>query len=244
MSLSASQLLKLSSIERDNYERTKLDEVEIDGNIITGYFSYSYFDAKSYFTSPIRSSGGVVSNLNSYATFLTPRLRIGFKSMDIDTYRIIMNLIQSKNEFTVTCYDPVSDKRVTNKMYFQPEEFPELYQYNLKVLRIIGYEIELTGTNSDLSLVSIVYHTNPPSSTGISDSTIGITDIAKGTSYIVGDGAVIDTVSIQDMTFSDTYVFAKWAVSADGSGMKYVNNEEYTINNDLVLYAVWEELSE
>jgi hypothetical protein len=26
--------------------------------------------------------------------------------------------------------------------------------------------------------------------------------------------------------------------------MKYVNNEEYTINNDLVLYAVWEELSE
>ena len=239
MSLTLEQLSRLPKALQDYYATRKIDEIEIDGNIITGYFSYTYFDAKTYFKSPVRSAGGVIDNLNSYATFLTPRLKINFKAMDIETYRVIMKLIQQKNEFTITCYDPVWDKRVTHKMYFQPEDYPELYTYNLEVLRVINYTIELTGTNSELTNVSIIYHTNPPSGYG-TDQTVGESDIAKGTTFIMGSGATINSVKIQDMTFNNTHRFSKWCETEDGTGFKYVNGEEYTMNKDLVVYAIWE----
>ena len=107
----------------------------IDGYEIGGYLTYTALDAKSYYKEPVRSTTGVIENLNSYATFLTPQVTIEFKYMDIRTYRIIMKIIQQRNEHIVKYYDIVSDKMVTKKMYFKPEELPQFFRRNLKFLR-------------------------------------------------------------------------------------------------------------
>ena len=96
----------------------------INGTVIPKLSDYSYFDAKSFFTEPTRTALGVINNLNSYATFLTPRLKFKFRFMPIETYRVLMKLIKEFNEFNVTVYDIVEDKYVSHKMYFHPKDFP------------------------------------------------------------------------------------------------------------------------
>lgn len=141
------QRARLPQAFKDNYRATVLDQVEIDGNIIRGYFEYSFLNEKSYFEQPTRSLDGSIENINTYATFLTPRLVIKYNMMNIDDYRTLMTFLKSKNTFNVTCYDIVADKRVTHEMYFANPQMPVIYQQYLAALGVQDYTIELIGTN-------------------------------------------------------------------------------------------------
>jgi hypothetical protein len=227
-----SEILSLDSATRQAlYKSQNIEQIEIDGNVLSGYFDYSYFDAKSYTKSPSRSMGGVIGELNSYVTFLTPRLRIKFSMMSIDTYRTLMKLIQSKNEFTVTCYDIVWHKSVTHKMYFEPEDFPALFVRDLETLAVLDYEIVLTGTNSEVETVTITYHLNPP--TG-SDETTETEPFAKNVSFLVGSETTYQTATYEG------YRFSNWSLSADNSDdFTFLDGGEYIFNQSVDLYAVW-----
>lgn len=231
MALTVNQMLMLRE-QDDNQNERKVSEIFVDGNLIKGYFTYTFFTEKTYAKEPERSQGGQIDNLNSYATFLTPTLKIEFNAMSMDMYRKIMKLINSKNEFQVTAYDPVEDAFVTHNMYFSPAEYPELYIYNLEVLAVLNYTIELIGTNTDLNTVSIVYHSNPPTGLG-SDSQLGSTEATFGQEVLIGDGIDIPNYS--------GYSFVGWNTMSDGTGTTYQNDSAITIssNLDLVLYAIW-----
>ena len=235
MALTPDQIAKLFEYNENN-RRVELRSFTIDGNEIEAYADYSYFEAKSYVTSPERTADGSMPSLNSLATFLTPRLRIKFDLMPIETYRTIMKLIQQKNEFSVTCYDVVWDKMVTKKMYFQPEDFPELFIYDLQILGAIGYEIELTGTNNDEKEIDVVYHLNPPAELGLSDQTEGSNAFPEGSTIVVGADSSFDEITLGNGKYS----FSHWNTAKDNSGFTYVNNEDYTIYNSLVLYSIWQ----
>ena len=101
--------------------------VKIDGNEFTDYGAFSFLWEKSYVKSPERSGDGSIGNLNSYATFVTPHLKIDFSMMSIDSYRILMKLLYEKNEHIVQCYDIVNNEFTTNNMYFATEEMPKLW---------------------------------------------------------------------------------------------------------------------
>lgn len=229
MSIKINQYL----LDRERNRGRDISVIEIDGNVISGYFEYSFVRPKEYVKEPSRSNAGIINDLNAYSTFITPKLRIKFNAMSIDTYRVLMNLIEMKNEFTVGCYDFVRDKWTVNKMYFYPNDYPEIYQYNLEVLAIMNYTIELIGTNASLETVSIVYHSNPPDGIGGTDVTYADSDIARGMETIIKN----DTISGAPPT---NYRFVKWNDKADGSGFSFIDGDGYTINNDLVLYAQWE----
>lgn len=239
MALTVNQMLMLRE-QDDNPNERKVSEIFIDGNLIKGYFTYTFFTEKTYAKEPERSQGGQIDNLNSYATFLTPTLKIGFKAMSMDMYRKIMNLINSKNEFQVSAYDPVADKFVTHNMYFSPAEYPELYIYNLEVLAVLDYTIELIGTNTDLETVSVVYHSNPPEGTG-SDVSQGSSSVPYGTEYIIGSD---QTISSDSETIPSGYKFKYWNTQSDGKGFTYINDRAYFLTSSLVLYAIWEQSDE
>ena len=154
----AEQESRLPLYLREFYAKRQLDRVTIDGNEIQGYFEYSFSDEKSYIKEPVRSASGTIDNLNSYATFLTPRLVIKYNYMHINDYRKLMQLLNSKNEFVVECYDIVLDKRVKHKMYHATPQMPTIHQRNLEVLGIRDYTIELIGTNTDFSTIDILYY--------------------------------------------------------------------------------------
>jgi len=248
MALSVTQLALLTQEEKLEYETTRMDYITIDGNDFTGYLKYSFFYSITYVKEPQRSVGGQIENLNSYARFLTPRLKISFAYMEIDTYRRLMDLIYAKAEHEVWCYDPKTNARVHHNFYFQPFDFPELFQKSLRVLGIISYEIELTGTNTDFDTITIKYNLNVPTGVTWANATeVEITTTINATIGI-GNGAVItiggESETMQAQTFGGAYIFQKWNTQSDGGGLNYINGNEYLMPENKTLYAVWAEADE
>ena len=154
-------------------------KVIIDGVEIPSYSDYSYVDVKSYFKEPTRSAKGVINKLNSYSTFLTPKLKFSFNSMPIAAYRTLMRLIKERNEFTVQVYDPVEDEVVVRKMYFSPKDYPQIYTKGYDALRINNEEFELIGTNADLNTYSLTYDSNVTSTASVIRYTTTMTAMAS-----------------------------------------------------------------
>jgi hypothetical protein len=237
---------RVSGVEGDTPKH--IDKVTIDNCTFTDYSAFTFLMEKSYVKSPVRSSDGSIENLDSYATFLTPHLKIDFSLMSINSYRTLMKLLRSRNEFTVTCYDIVNDIDVTHKMYFATEQMPKLWSIAkaingdewVELLGVQEYTVELIGTNTAFDTVTIIYHFNPPSSSGLNDYTIGSDNVPKGSEIILGDIAS----SIKDNAPSG-YKFKEWVEkNSDSSETIYTDGIPITLNDkSLVLYAKWESTS-
>lgn len=244
------------------YRAVDIEKVIIDGDTFTNYGDFQFVWEKSYVKPPSRSNAGVIDNLNSYATFVTPHLILNFSIMSIDDYRAIMRKDLERNEFIVECYDPIYNKRISVKMYFATPQMAKLYTIAktrlnqgewedfIEIVGVHGYTVELIGTNADLDLVSVVYHLNPPADTGYADQTIADDDIYSGQDVIIGGVAT----SFTSETFGGKYKFTKWNIdgtnpTASKDQGNYINGQAYTINvgdeieegkSALVLYALWE----
>lgn len=239
MALTLSQRMGILS-ESPNV--SELSSIWIDGNEITGYFTYTFVKAKTLNKSPVRSKGGQIKNINHYSFFITPRVQIMFNYLSLEAYQTIMRLIQSKNEFTVRLYDIEAGKMVTHKMYFSTEDYPELVLGYNKLRGIKNYTIELQGTNNDLSTFSVIYHLNPPSDVGISDVVVGTRNLVYGADIIIGENAHTSTYGdFSTQTFNNRYKFQTWSTNDGGTGFNYINRETYKLNEteDLHLYAIW-----
>lgn len=226
-----------------------IDKVTINGNVFTDYSAFSFLWEKSYIKSPVRSGDGTIGNLNSYATFLTPHLKIDFGLMSIDSYRKIMQLIYSSNEFLVTCYDVVNNKDTTNKMYFSTEEMPKLWtivdalngdENAIMLLGVQDYTVEMIGTNANVDSITINYYLNSP--TGLGQTTpIFSEDVPIGSEIVLGGGTGIDEYTFDGYSFN-----GKWHLgSIDGT--LYNHNDGFAIekpyidgsSNSINFYADW-----
>lgn len=213
----------------DGVER-HIDKVVIDGNVFTDFSAFSFLWEKSYIKSPVRSGNGVIGNLNSYAWFLTPHLKIDFSLMSIDSYRVLMQLLYSKNEFTVTCYDVVNNCDTTNKMYFSTEEMPKLFtivealngnESAIELLAVQDYTVEMVGTNESLDVLEVLYYDNNGNL------------IAEATQSFEKDTEVIidyNFVPTGNYRFDGIWRTKQGGVVRNGDALRLVNN--------LVLYAV------
>ena len=230
---------------RVSYQAVDIHKVVIDGEEFTDYATFSFIWEKSYVESPTRTGNGSIPNLNSHASFIVPHLKIDFSMMSIDTYRRIMKLLYSKNEFVVTCYDVVNNTKTTNKMYFSTEEMPKLWalarQLNgeewVEVLGVQDYTVEMVGTLADMDEVNVIYYLNRPTSSNINtkdDTEIITTQYFQNyEEFIVGSGVIAE---ISGYTFTK-----KWM---DENGNIYLHEEARTLNvadetKTLKLYAQW-----
>ena len=253
------EIMQMSPAERraayqasgiDGNEPKHIDRVKIDGNVFTDYSAFSFIMEKSYIKSPVRSNTGAIENLDSYASFLTPRLQMNFGLMSIDSYRRIMKLIQSKNEFSVTCYDVVNDIDVTHNMYFATEQMPKLFTIAralnggdpfVELLGVQDYTVELIGTNTNFKSLNITYNLNVPSGATWSGTTTVTRELPQnltqdvGAVFTVGD----NNYDAAEITFGDKYSFLCWNENADGTGLKYIDRNEYRFAMDKTLYAQW-----
>ena len=245
------EILSLDSEQAYNeYRAIDIDKVVIDENVFTNYGAYSFIWEKTFVKQPQRSASGSIGNLNSYATFLTPHLILDFSVMSIDDYRAIMRMHYEKNEFIVKCYDPIYNETITVKMYFGTEEMAKLHTISrvrlaengvwedwVELAAVNEYKVELIGTNNAIDTISVIYHKNPPITTGEADSTIGEEDIYIGEEIVIGASAS----AITSETFNGLYKFKHWNTTSELSDKNvYVDGQAYTINNDLVLYAQWD----
>ena len=227
--------LDIDSINRAKYNANsddkKISEVIIDGVSIKGYNAFSFVRKLSYIDSPVRSLDGTIGNLDSYPVFSTPQLQIDFSLLFIDSYRDIMNLIYTRREHLVECYDIVRDTRVVERMYFEPEELPKLFTITRKVqghsdnvIELLGvqdYTVIMVGTNNPTSNIKVTYYDRK-------NNIIGNIYSVENTDIVIGDG-----VSVEDI---DGYIFNnQWErIVFDGADTiikepTYINNEAYNI---------------
>ena len=222
--------IKVSRGENPTGREKDLHYIEIDGNKIGGYGTYSFYIQKTYVKEPVRSSSGAIDNLDSYVTFLTPTVKLKFNAMSMATYCQVIQLMHSRNEHLVKCYDVVYDTVRTFNAYFSPDDYPELFVLDFELLGVLNYEIELIGTNTDISKCSVTYHTNDPNN--VVTSTAATPDLPMGSELIIGK----DAASIKTL---EGYVFDRWNTKPDGTGDWFIDGSAYKINTDLVLYAQW-----
>lgn len=177
----------------------RISEVTIDGVKITGYSAFSFVRKLTYVKSPTRSADGTIGNLDSYPVFTTSQLQIDFSLLDIDMYRSIMNLIYARREHIVECYDIVRDTRVTEKMYFEPEELPKLMTitrqlqgYSDSIIELLGvqdYVVTMVGTNVPNEIININYYDR--NNNIIPNASV---QMVENTEIIIGEGVVVEDV--------------------------------------------------
>ena len=225
------QAYSVSGLSTFDNKPIGIETVIIDGNPFTDYGAFSFLWEKSYVKSPERSGDGTIGNLNSYATFLTPHLKIDFSMMSIDSYRVLMrDLLYKKNEFLVTCYDIVNDTMTTNKMYFSTEEMPKLWTIAralngeewVELLGVQDYTVEMIGTNASLETVEILYYDNDGNLIDTATQTVD-----KGTQAIINYAFVAPTGKKFD---------GWWNTKIDKTGARYKNGEAVDLIDNLVLY--------
>jgi hypothetical protein len=123
----------------------------------TGYKAFSAFWEKTYAKQPERSSGGVISNLDSIPSFITFHIKIDFSLFSFPDYQRLYKLMLSANEFTVQAFDPLAGVPIEQNMYFAPDSLPKFVtmarKYNgekfVEILGVQDYTIELIGTNTE-----------------------------------------------------------------------------------------------
>jgi hypothetical protein len=115
---------------------------------IRGFYDYSYIEEKGYGESPTRTATGDIIDLDALTAFLTPRLTIKYRYMNIEDYRALRKIMKKRNVFRIGCYDPVSDDLVFNSMYEAPPPMPISHIRKLQYMGVIDYAIEFIGVNS------------------------------------------------------------------------------------------------
>ena len=255
--LSPSQMRETYGVSGTYYDENNvavarnIDKVTINGNVFTDYSAFSFLWEKSYVSSPTRSGNGSIGNLNSFATFLTPHLKIDFGLMSIDSYRKIMQLIYTSNEFLVTCYDVVNNKDTTNKMYFSTEEMPKLWtivdalngdENAVMLLGVQDYTVEMIGTNNDIDTVTVNYYLNSPTGSGTT-TPINSVDGYIGGEIVLGSGLNMKSYE----TEFDGYLFKDGWRLGSPNGTLYPDGRAFDItkavideaSNSINFYAEW-----
>ena len=239
---------------KKEYEAVGIDYVLIDGNKFKNYGVYQFIWEKTFVKSPPRSANGSIGNLDSYATFLTPHLIMDFSVMSIEDYRKIMLLHYGGNEYTVECYDPIYNRRITAKMYFGTEEMAKLYTISqnrllpdgmweewVDLVGITDYKVELIGTNNDLDLVTVKYEYSTRDSNGeplypnFPNGSVATPEYAEDV-YIGEEIVIGETSTFPNNPPTTNLKFKHWV---DDNGVVYTNGKVITVNSEMTLYAVW-----
>lgn len=219
------------------YPLTKLDQIEIDGEVINGYMEYSFLEEKSYATQPTRANDGSIIDIDDYTTFLTPRIIIKYSMMNIDDYRKLMQKLNdtTKNAHIVSCYDIVKNERVWHEMYFAPTSMPIIYQKYLIALGVQDFTIELIGTNNPVKgLITLTIVSNLPA-----DAITKVDVPAKKELKVMKDTIVnINYAVSTDLDFLNCCENKGFDYFIDNNGNRF-QNPMASFSSDTILYAEW-----
>lgn len=233
------QMNRLPLELQEHYKATQLDRIIIDGELITGYFEYSFLEEKSYKEQPLRADDSSMPEIDNITTFLTPRIIIRYNMMNIEDYRKLMRKLQSKNSFDVECYDIVEDARVKHNMYFAPPQMPVIYQQYLMALGVQEFTIELIGTNNSQTY-KVLYDFNIPEdvTTQISHHW-RVVNASSITKNVIGN---LEEDGVPLKYLVPSYTLKGWNTNQDGSGFMYKDGESYFVSSRLILWAQWEKI--
>lgn len=99
---------------------TSLDTIIIDGQEVSGYSDYFILNELTYTVEPVRSSNGIMEDLEGIDTFIVPRMFIEFKYLEASEFRKLITMLNSNKIYQITYYDHNDSKCYTRPFYLKP----------------------------------------------------------------------------------------------------------------------------
>lgn len=214
-----------------------LDTVYITG---AGHIRYPFKgvgrDSKMGWEEPVFSgelnrniSDGVFTNILDVDFFLVARCELVYKYMNIQDYKVLREMAKER-VLTVDFFNSDNGKRVIREMAIPKQESGKLYAFGEDYLGRQDVKINLVATNRDIvgmikTEFTISYNSN--GGTGSAETK----KVFWSENIQLNNGSAFNRIG---------YRLKEFNTKADGSGAKYLPNQNVTIWQDLILYAIWE----
>jgi hypothetical protein len=177
--------------------------------------------------SPSRSNSFSFEDMDEIEVGLVARCRVNFKYMNIKDYMQLRRIVQQRH-FVADFFDIDQGKRVTREVYCPQNELKKLYTFGPKLVGVLNMELELVGTNRDLTTEGKEYYIRYEANGGTGDINM---QWAKWGQQITLDSCA--------QFARPGYRLVSLNTKPDGSGWHYLPNQSITAFGPLELYAIW-----
>lgn len=231
--MTKSEYMQLYNIDSE-YELYKQGTITINGYDFfpSEISSYGNTNTKTYSVTPERAEDFTMETINEIPTAEIPRLQFNFDIMSLDVWRRL-KIATKPNEFLCTFYDWEYDKIVTHKMYFATQDDIDIFvQFGAKQDYYVATKktVSIVATMNGLTEVSVTYNPN-----GVVVANNKEISIYPNELFHIDNGYDFGILST-------TKRIRNWNTKSDGSGTQYNLGMSMTINQDLELYAIWENI--
>lgn len=182
-----------------------------------------------------RSSNFVLTNITDVNYGKVARLEFSYKYMNVLDYEVLMEISKQRVCYATYFNRETGKWTIRQEMAFTGNELGKLYAFGVDYIGTMDVKIKLVATNRDMieKTFNISFNKNNSSATGsIANYTV---KWSKNTSYK-------KAASIKGNTAFALpgYEIKYFSTNPDGTGKKYLPNQDITIFGDLTLYAQWE----
>ena len=179
-------------------------------------------------------SNFVMTNITDVNYGLVARLELSYKYMNVSEYKVLMEISKQR-----VCYATYFNREtgkwvLRQEMAFTENGLGKLYAFGENYIGTMDVKIKLVATNRDKAekKCTISFNKNNANAAGtIADETIDWSD-----------NFCYDKISKKtgNTAFAlDGFTLNYFSTKADGTGLKYLPNQEITAFDDLTLYAIW-----
>ena len=137
----------------------ELDEFRLDGVSFKGigHEMLKSQNQLNYTISPGRQSDGSMKNIEDYESFILPKVEIGFKFIDYDTFQRLRTFLLSKRTFNVQYYDKDINTIVTHEMYAEPDDLTAFFNLGAKILGTREFTLAFIATLNEDDLYDATF---------------------------------------------------------------------------------------
>lgn len=139
-----------------------LDEFRLDGVSFKGigHEMLKTQNQLNYVVSPGRQTDGSMKNINSYDTFILPKVEIGFGMIDYDTFKRLRKFLLAKRTFQVEYYDKDFNKIVKHEMYAEPDELTAFFNLGYSILGSRDFKVSFIATLNETETFAAIFSNN------------------------------------------------------------------------------------
>ena len=135
------------------------DQFELDG-IIFGGLGHRMLKTQNqltYNTSPSRQTDGSMENINDYDSFILPKVELGFKFIDYETYQKLRRFLLAKRTFVVTYYDKDFNDFVKHEMYAEPDDLTNFFNLGEQIIGSEDFVVRFIATLNNRQICDITF---------------------------------------------------------------------------------------
>lgn len=180
-----------------------------------------------------RSTDFVLTNILDVDYGLVARLEVAYKYMNVQDYMVLCKIAKER-VCTATYFNYEKGVWVSNQEFaFTKQEKSKLYAFGKDYLGLLDVSVKLVATNRDRvgaigATYEITYNLNG-----------GSGSISKDVETTATWGDNLAIAPSTGLTYSGKK-FKEWNTSRQGTGGRYLPNQNKTMWENMTLYAIWE----